>query len=177
MSQISSKSVQRFWEKLKMCLNKIVNYNCKYRSQRHNLNKLEIKSPWDSPNQIWMISGQRFYRGDFLRICQKLHKITHNSMNNRGRTPTLTNLLEGHPRNIQIWSKSVQWFKRRNRKTKKVHADDNDNNEDGHRVIARVTLTHWVWLKRYSITAEDVKIHISKILKVNVFSNPLLERN
>ena len=31
--------------------------------------------------------------------------------------------------------------------------------------------------KRYSITEEDVKIHFSEILKVNVFSRPLLERN
>ena len=37
---------------------------------------------------------------DFLRIGQKLHKITHNSMKNRGSTPILTNLVGDHPRNI-----------------------------------------------------------------------------
>ena len=41
----------------------------------------------------------------------------------------------------QISSKSVQRFES-SRKTKKVHADNNDDNDaDGHRVIARVTLT------------------------------------
>ena len=37
---------------------------------------------------------------DFLRIGQKLHKITHNSMKNRGSTPILTNLVGVHARNI-----------------------------------------------------------------------------
>ena len=32
-------------------------------------------------------------------------------------------------------------------------------------------------IKRYSFTEEDVKICFSEILKVNVFSRPLLERN
>ena len=36
---------------------------------------------------------------DFLRIGQKLHKITHNSMKNRGSTTILTNLVAVHPRN------------------------------------------------------------------------------
>ena len=44
-----------------------------------------------------MISGQWFYR---RRIGQKLHKITHKSMENRGSTPNLTNLVGVHPRNI-----------------------------------------------------------------------------
>ena len=48
-----------------------------------------------------------------------------------------------HPH--KIWSKSVQRFERRSWKTKKVHTDADDN-DDGHRVIARVTLTRWVWL-------------------------------
>ena len=39
---------------------------------------LETRPSGDSPNQIWMISGQWFNR--FFRIGQKLHKITHNSM-------------------------------------------------------------------------------------------------
>ena len=52
MSQILSKSELRLVE---MCLAKIVNKiikNPEYRSQRPNLNKLETKSPRDSPNQI-----------------------------------------------------------------------------------------------------------------------------
>ena len=36
----------------------------------------------------------------FLRIGQKLHKITHNSMKNRGSTPILTNLVEVRLRSI-----------------------------------------------------------------------------
>ena len=41
-----------------------------------------------------------FYRR-FLSIGQNLHKITHNSMKNRGRTPILTNFVGVHLRNIQ----------------------------------------------------------------------------
>ena len=37
---------------------------------------------------------------DFLRISQKLHKITHNSMQNRGSTLILTNLVGIHTSNI-----------------------------------------------------------------------------
>ena len=37
---------------------------------------------------------------DFLRISQKLHKITHNSVQNRGSTPILTNLVGIHTINI-----------------------------------------------------------------------------
>ena len=47
-----------------------------------------------------MISDQWLYRTRFLRIGQKLHKITHNSMKNRGSTPILTNLVGVHPSNI-----------------------------------------------------------------------------
>ena len=32
-------------------------------------------------------------------------------------------------------------------------------------------------VKRYSIIEEDVKCHFNEILKANVFSRPLLERN
>ena len=105
------------WEKSKMCLTKSVNWNRKYRSQRPSLNKLEIRSPGDSSNQIWMISGQWFYRRRFLRTGQKLHKITHNSMKNKGSTPILTNIHTKHPH--KIWSKSVQQFERRIRKKNK----------------------------------------------------------
>ena len=37
---------------------------------------------------------------DFLRISQKLHKITHNSMQNRGSTTISTNLVGIHTSNI-----------------------------------------------------------------------------
>ena len=74
-----------------MCLTKIVNQNRKYRSQRPNSNKLGTRPPEDSPNQIQMISGQWFYRRRFLRIGQKLYKITHNYMKNRG-SATLRNI-------------------------------------------------------------------------------------
>ena len=47
-----------------------------------------------------MISGQWFYKGDFLRIGPKMHKITHNSMKNRGSTLIFTNLVEVYPNNF-----------------------------------------------------------------------------
>ena len=47
--------------------------------------------------ECFLVSG--FIEEDFLRIGQKLHKITHNSMKNRGSTPILTNLVGVHPRN------------------------------------------------------------------------------
>ena len=37
---------------------------------------------------------------DFLRIGQKLHKITHNSMKNTGSTPILRNFVGVHQKNI-----------------------------------------------------------------------------
>ena len=56
-------------------------------------------------------------------------------MKNRGSTPILTNLVGVHPRNIHIKFEANPCSGLR--KTKKVHADDNN----GHRVIAKVTLT------------------------------------
>ena len=89
-----------------------------------------------------MISGQWFYRRIFLRIDQKLHKITPNSMKNRGSTPILTNLVGVHPRNIHIKFESnpCSCSGEEVKKPKRVHAAAADN-DDGHRVIARVTLT------------------------------------
>ena len=46
-----------------------------------------------------MISGQWFIE-DFLRIGQKLHKITHNSIKNRDSTPVCTHDVGVRPRNI-----------------------------------------------------------------------------
>ena len=52
---------------------------------------LQTKYEW------FLVSG---FIEDFLRIGQKLHKITHNFMKNRGSTSILTNLVGVHPRNI-----------------------------------------------------------------------------
>ena len=63
-------------------------------------------------------------------------------MTNRGSTPILTNLVGVHPRNIhrKFEANPCSGLREEVEKTKKVHADD-DNANDGHRVIARVTLT------------------------------------
>ena len=150
------------WEKSKMCLMKIVNRE--YILRRPNLNKLETRFPGASLNQIWMISGQWLYSRLFIK-WPKMHKITHNSMKNRGSTPTFNKLgmgpLKEHPQ--KTWSKSVHWFKRRNRKSKKAHADANN----GHRAIARVTLTHWVWLKLKVLRLREHVINL--VLLANVY--------
>ena len=83
---------------------KMVYSNCKYRSQQPNLNKLETRSPQDSPKQILMI----------LRIGQKFQKITHKAMNNRGSTLILTDLVGVYPWNIH--TNSVQWFEKSQKK-------------------------------------------------------------
>ena len=70
------------WEKSKMRLTKIVNQYLKYRSQWPYLNKLETKSPGDFETKYEWFLVISFIE-DFLRIGQKLHKITHNSMKNR----------------------------------------------------------------------------------------------
>ena len=58
----------------------------------------------------------------------------HPDFNKFGRGPP-----KEHPH--KIWSKSVQLFKS-SQKSLKVHANNNnDKNDDGHRVMARVTLT------------------------------------
>ena len=66
-------------------------------------------------------------------------------MKNRGK------LSRGPPQehSHKIWSKSVQRFERRSRKTKKVHADD-DNDDDGHSLIASHTHSLSVTKKRLS---------------------------
>ena len=63
-------------------------------------------------------------------------------MKNWGSIPILTNLIGVHPRNVhtKFEANPCSAFKRRSRKTKKVHDDDDD--DDGHSLIARVTLTH-----------------------------------
>ena len=62
-------------------------------------------------------------------------------MKNRGSTPILTNLVGVHPRNIHTKFEANP-CSGLSRKTKNVHAAAADNNDDdGHRVIARVTLT------------------------------------
>ena len=51
----------------------------------------------------------------------------------------------------KIWSKYVQCFERETKRVKKVNDKD-----EGHRVIAWVTLTHWVWLKIAACSVENV---------------------
>ena len=46
-----------------------------------------------------MISGQWFHRKR-SKNWQKMHKIIHNSMQNRGSSPFSTNLVGVQPRNI-----------------------------------------------------------------------------
>ena len=61
-------------------------------------------------------------------------------MKNRGSTPILTNLVGVHPRNIHTKFEANPCSGLREEVEKlKVHADDDD---DGHSLIARVTLTH-----------------------------------
>ena len=60
-------------------------------------------------------------------------------MKNRGSTPILANLVGVHPRNIHTKFEANACSCSREVKTKKVHNNDND---DGHRVITRVTLVH-----------------------------------
>ena len=63
-------------------------------------------------------------------------------MKNRGSTPILTNLVGVHPRNIHTKFEANPCSSLREvEKLKKVHAASTDNDDDGHRVIARVTLT------------------------------------
>ena len=61
-------------------------------------------------------------------------------MNNRGSTMILINLVGVHPRNIhtKFEANPCSGLREEVEKLKKVHATAND---DGHRVIARVTLT------------------------------------
>ena len=91
------------WEKSKMCLTNIVNWNRKYRSERPNLNldplgTSKIKYEW------FLVIG--FIEEDFFKNGQKLYKITHNSMQNRGRTLIWTKLGGVHPRNIHTKSEA-----------------------------------------------------------------------
>ena len=65
-------------------------------------------------------------------------------MKNRGSTTILTNLVGVHQRNIhtKFEANPFSGLREEVEKLKKVHADNNnDDNDDGHRVIARVTLT------------------------------------
>ena len=64
-------------------------------------------------------------------------------MKNRGSTPIFTNLVGVHPRNIHTKFEANPCSSMRGEveKLKKVQADNNDN-DDGHSLIARVTLTH-----------------------------------
>ena len=59
-------------------------------------------------------------------------------MKNRGSTPILTNLVGVHPRNIHTKFEANPCSGLR--EVEKLNDDDND--DDGHSLIARVTLTH-----------------------------------
>ena len=61
-------------------------------------------------------------------------------MKNRGSTTILTNLVGVYPRNIhtKFEANPCSGLREEVEKLKKF----NNNNDDGHRVIARVTLTH-----------------------------------
>ena len=59
-------------------------------------------------------------------------------MQNRSSTPILPNLVGVHPTNVHKTLKQIRAAIREMKlKNKKVHADN--DNDDGHRVIARVT--------------------------------------
>ena len=64
---------------------------------------------------------------DFMSAVKDIlimHKHLHNAMNNSGKAPWF----------LQTWSE------KRSRKSKKIYNDEL-------KVIAKVTLTHWAWLK------------------------------
>ena len=67
-------------------------------------------------------------------------------MKNRGSTPISTNSVGVHRRNIHTKFEANPCICLREefeKKTKKVHADSNDdNNDDGHSLFSRVILTH-----------------------------------
>ena len=64
-------------------------------------------------------------------------------MKNRGSIPILTNLVGVHTRNIhtKFEANPCSGLREEVEKPKKVHAYDKDD-DDGHSLIARVTLTH-----------------------------------
>ena len=84
-----------------------------------------------------MISGQWCYKRRFFNNWPKSHKITHNSMKNRGSTLIVTNLVGVHTKS---GANPCSGSREEVEKTKKVHTDDNDD-DDGHRMINKVTLT------------------------------------
>ena len=100
------------------------------------LGSLQTKYEW------FLVSG---FIEVFLRIGQKLHKITNNCMKNRGSTTILTNL-GVHPSNIHTKLEANPCCSSRE-EVKKVHADNNNNNnnDDGQRVIARCQTTDTGW--------------------------------
>ena len=83
-------------------------------------------------------------------------------MKNRGTSPILTNFVGVHPRNIHTKFEANPFGSREEvKKTKKVHAhDDDDNDDDENSLIARLTLTPWVWLKM----AQTASLHCTHAL-------------
>ena len=65
-------------------------------------------------------------------------------MKNRSSTPILTNLVGVHPRNIHTKFEAIPCSG--SREVEKPKTDDNDkDNDDGHRVIARVSVTKMIY--------------------------------
>ena len=90
-----------------------------------------IRGTFQTRYEWFMVSD---YKKGCLWIGQKLHKIIHSYMKSRGSTPIVTKSVGVYPRNIEENPCSgLKW------------ADDND--DYGHRMIAVVKLTHWLWLK------------------------------
>ena len=82
-----------------------------------------------------MVSGFR------EELAKKLHKITLNSIQNRGSTSILTNLVGVHQ--IYIYSKfEAKLFSSLREEVKNANNVHDNNKDGGHRVSTRVTFTH-----------------------------------
>ena len=73
-------------------------------------------------------------------------------MKNRGSTPILTNLVGVHPRNIHTkFEANPCSGSREVEKNKKVHADDDNDDADGHSLIAIKTQTYTSYRETYQL--------------------------
>ena len=71
-------------------------------------------------NDFWPVV---LWKKIFLRIDQKFHKNPHNSMENRGGTQILTNLVEVNPRNINAKFEANLYSGLREVKNVVLHSD------------------------------------------------------
>ena len=90
-------------------------------SQQPHLNKLGPLETFETKYESFLVSG--FKADDFLKIGQKMHKITHNSMKNRGSALIFTNLVGVHPMNIHTELEANLSSCFGVQKVKKVHND------------------------------------------------------